>query len=117
MTGEIIAAAIAVHTALGPGFLEAVYERALAIELKKRSIPFCRQHPIAIFYEGEQVGQHRLDFFVADEVVVELKTVKMFADEHFAVVRSYLHAAGRAHGLLLNFSKTTLQIKRVRANR
>ena len=115
LTGRIIGAGIEVHKALGPGFLESVYEGALSIELRRREIPFVRQLAVPVLYRGVEVGLHRLDLFVADEVVVELKAVKELSDVHFVVVRSYLRAVGRDHGLLLNFAKPTLQAKRVTA--
>jgi hypothetical protein len=92
LTGRVIGAAIAVHKALGPGFLESVYENALAPE------------------------RHRLDLLVAELIVVELKAVESLEDIHFAVVRSYLRATGREHGLILNFTKPALEIKRVIAS-
>ena len=113
LTGQIIGAAIEVHRELGPGFVESVYEAALVIELRQRGIPFERQLPIPVVYKGVEVHRHRLDLFVANEIVVELKAVKELVPEHFAIVRSYLRAARRDHGLLLNFSKQTLKVKRV----
>lgn len=113
LTGPIIGAAIAVHRELGPGFLEAVYDAALVVELRARRIPFQRQLTIPVLYRGVEVGLHRLDLFVADEIVVELKAVRDIGDVHFAVVRSYLRAVGRKHGLILNFAKPTLEVKRV----
>ncbi|MDP2310275.1 MAG: GxxExxY protein [Pseudomonadota bacterium] len=115
LTGSVIGAAIEVHRALGPGFLEAVYEEAFALELNALAIPFVRQATVPIHYRGVEVGRHRLDLFVAGELVVELKAVREFAPEHFAIVRSYLRAVGQEHGLLLNFSKVKLDIKRVLA--
>lgn len=115
ITGPLIGAAIAVHKELGPGFLESVYDYALVVELRRRSIPFQRQLIVPILYQDVEVGMHRLDLFVSDEIVVELKAVKEISDLHFAVVRSYLHAVGRKHGLILNFSKQTLEVKRVLA--
>ena len=113
LTGEIIGAAIEVHRALGPGFLESVYEAALVVELRHRNIPFMRQITVPVIYRDVEVGLHRLDLLVADEIVVELKAVKELVSAHFAIVRSYLHAVGRDHGLLLNFSKDSLEVKRV----
>lgn len=115
LTGQIIGAAIEVHKALGPGFLEAIYENALALELRGRSIPFQRQISVPVLYHGAEVGLHRLDLFVADEIVVEIKAVQELQDVHFVVARSYLRAVGRQHGLLLNFSKPKLEVKRVMA--
>ena len=113
LTEVIIGAAIEVHRKLGPGFLESVYENALVIELRKRSVGVEQQKPISIKYDGLEVGTHRLDLLVQDQVIVDLKTIKAFEDVHFAVVRSQLRAAGLKHGLLLNFAGVTLQIKRV----
>src|SRR4029077_1216381 len=113
LTERIIGAAIEVHRCLGPGFLESVYEKALIIELKKRGLRVQDQMEVIIFYDGEEVGRHRLDLFVEDTIVVDLKAIKNLEDIHFAVVRSQLKAAYRKHGFLLNFAKTTLEPKRV----
>lgn len=112
-TGRIIGAAIEVHRALGPGFLEAVYENALALELAARGIPFTRQVSAPVEYRGAVVGTHVLDLMVEDQIVVELKALQSLQEIHFVVLRSYLKATRRDHGLLLNFAKTALEIKRV----
>ena len=117
LTGQIIGAAIEVHKELGPGFLESLYENALCVELRRRHIPFARQVSIPVLYRGVEIGLHRLDLLVSDEIVVELKAVRRLDDIHFVTVRSYLHALGKEHGLLLNFAKTTLEVKRVAAAR
>ena len=67
-------------------------------------------------YEGVHVGKHRLDLLVEDTMIVELKTIKDIDDIHFAILRSYLKAVGKEHGLILNFAKATLEVKRVRNN-
>ena len=113
LTESIIGAAIEVHRTLGPGFLESVYENALVIELRKRTLNVEQQKVISIKYDGVEVGTHRLDVVVQAQVIVDLKTIKAFEDVHFAVVRSQLRAAGLKHGLLLNFAGVKLQIKRV----
>jgi GxxExxY protein len=113
LTDKIIAAAIEVHKSLGPGFLESVYENALSIEFESCDIPYKKQCEIPIFYKNQEIGKHRLDMFVFNKFVVELKAIKEVANEHFAVVRSYLKATEQKHGLILNFSKPTLEIKRV----
>lgn len=113
LTGKIIAAAIEVHRKLGPGFLESIYENALMLELCTRGLKVENQVEIPVYYAGEEVGKHRLDLLIEDTIIVELKTVKNFEDVHFAIVRSYLKAAGKQHGLLINFAKTTLDVKRV----
>jgi GxxExxY protein len=117
LTGKIIGAAISVHKDLGPGFLEALYENALCVELRHRHIPFDRQVSVPVLYRDVEIGLHRLDLLVADEIVVELKAVRRLDDIHFVTVRSYLHALGKEHGLLLNFAKPTLEVKRIAAIR
>jgi GxxExxY protein len=117
ITESIIAAGIAVHRDLGPGFLESIYEQALAVEFALRGIAFVRQHPIPLFYRDHQIGEHRLDFLVEGKIVVELKAVEELEKVHFAIVRSYLKAAGLSDGLILNFSSMPLAIKRVRRER
>jgi GxxExxY protein len=113
LTGNIIAGAIEVHRRLGPGFLEAIYENALVIELRKRGLKAEPQVEVVVEYDGIEVGKHRLDLLVADTIIVELKAIKDLEDVHFAIVRSYLKATGKEHGLLINFAKTTLEVKRV----
>ena len=117
VTGEIIGAAIAVHTELGPGFLESIYEQALAVEFALRGIAFVRQMAVPLFYRDHQIGEHRLDFMVDDKIVVELKAVERLENVHFAIIRSYLKATSRANGLILNFSAMPLTVKRVRRER
>jgi GxxExxY protein len=117
ITDAIIAAAIAVHRELGPGFLETVYEQALAVEFAMRGIAFVRQKSIPLFYRDHQIGEHRIDFLVEDKIIVELKAVEGLEKVHFAIVRSYLKAAGLSDGLILNFSSMPLTVKRVRRER
>ena len=117
ITEAIIAAAIAVHRELGPGFLESIYEQALAVEFALRGIAFVRQKPIPLFYRDHQIGEHRLDFLIEEKIVVELKAIDGLEDVHFAIVRSYLKASGLADGLILNFSTMPLTVKRVRRER
>jgi GxxExxY protein len=112
ITQQIIAAAIRVHRQLGPGFLESVYEEALAVEFALSGIQFVRQYPVPIFYRDHQIGEHRLDFLVEGKIVVELKAVSKLEDIHFAIGRSYLKAASLEDGLLFNFATTPLTIKR-----
>lgn len=111
-TERIIAAAIRVHRALGPGFLESIYEQALAVEFALSGIQFVRQKSVPLFYKDHQIGEHRLDFLVEDEIVVELKAISALEDIHFAIGRSYLKATNLQDGLLLNFATAPLTIKR-----
>jgi GxxExxY protein len=116
-TRDIIAAAIAVHRELGPGFLESVYEQALAVEFALRGVGFVRQHPVPLFYRDHQIDEHRLDFLVERKIVLELKAVESLENVYFAIVRSYLKATNLADGLILNFSSIPLTVKRVRRER
>jgi GxxExxY protein len=81
--------------------------------LQKRGLKHEQQKEIKVLFDGVEVGKHRLDLIVENEVVIDLKTIKAFQDVHFAIVRSQLRAAGRKHGLLLNFANKTLEVKRV----
>ena len=113
LTDKIISAAIEVHRRLGPGFIESIYENALVHELNKRRIKVSQQLEVDIEYDGVRVGTHRLDLFIESTIVIELKAIKNIEDIHFAIVKSYLRALGKEHGLILNFAKPTLEIKRV----
>jgi GxxExxY protein len=113
LSAQIIGAAIVVHKQLGPGFLESVYEQALAVEFRHVGLPFQRQFPVSLQYRGELIGEHRLDFLVAGRVVVELKAIQELEKIHFAIVRSYLKATNLHFGLLLNFAAMPLTVKRV----
>ena len=117
ITDSIIAAAIAVHRELGPGFLETIYEQALAVEFAIHGIAFVRQKSIPLFYRDHQIGEHRIDFLVENKIVIELKAIEALEKVHFAIVRSYLKAAGLSDGLILNFSSMPLTVKRVRRER
>jgi len=113
LTEKIIGAAIQVHQQLGPGFIESIYEKALMIELDKRGLQVKEQQEVVIKYDDIEVGRHRLDLFVENFIVIELKAIKDLEDIHFAIVRSYLKSVDKKHGLLLNFAKVKLEIKRV----
>lgn len=105
----VIGAAIEVHKQLGPGFLESVYEHALRIEFIERGIPFTQQQTFAVDYKGNNVGEGRLDFLVANEVIVELKAVEALAPIHTAQVISYLKSLKKELGLLINFNVPILR--------
>ena len=113
LSRKVIGAAIEVHRELGPGFLEHIYEEALKIEFTEHDLNFESQKEIQIKYLGTEIGCHRLDLIVENRIIIELKAVKEFNDVHFAQLRSYLKATGLNVGLLLNFAKPTLEIKRV----
>src|SRR5260370_35011878 len=111
-TGQIFAAAIRVHRSVGPGFLESIFEEALAVEFALSGIQFVRKYTVPLFYRDHQIGEHRLDFLVEGKIVVELKAVSRLEDIHFAIGRSYLKAISLQDGLLFNFATTPLTIKR-----
>lgn len=113
LTDRIIAAAIRVHRELGPGFLEAMYEEALAIEFAGAAIRFERQKLLPVLYREHLVGEHRLDFLIEQKVILELKAISALEDIHFAIARSYLKAANLDDALLLNFASARLTVKRV----
>ena len=113
LSKKIIGTAIEVHRTLGPGFLERIYEEALKVAFSRNDLDFEFQKEIEVKYLGVIVGTHRLDLIVEDKIILELKAVKDFEDIHFAQLRSYLKATGLKVGLLLNFAKPTLEIKRI----
>ena len=98
---------------MGPGFLESIYENAFMIELQKENLQVERQREVTVKYDGVEVGKHRLDLIVDDTIVVELKAARSIEDIHFAIVKSYLKALGKEHGLIINFSQKVVQVKRV----
>ena len=101
---EIIGAAFDVYNKLGHGFLEAVYQEAFEIELKKREIPYEREKEIKIYYDGQELKQtYKADFVCYDKIIVELKAVSELDESHHAQVYNYLHATGYKLGILLNF--------------
>jgi GxxExxY protein len=113
ITDRVIAAAIRVHKELGPGFLEIMYEEALTIELANADMSFERQKLLPIFYRDHLIGEHRLDLLIEGKVIVELKAISDLQSIHYAIVRSYLRAAGLDDALILNFASTRLTVKRV----
>ena len=113
LTEKIIGCAIEVHKRLGPGFLESIYENAFILELENQNLHAERQKEVIVKYDGIEVGRHRLDLIVNDTIVVELKAIKNIEDVHFAIAKSYLKALGKEHGLIINFSKKVIEVKRV----
>jgi len=115
LSEQIIGACIAVHRTLGPGFLESIYEEALALELTAKAIPFERQKLVGVEYRGRQVGEHRVDLIVAGRIILELKTVESFQPIHTAQVLSYLKATRLKLGLLVNFKSANVahSVKRI----
>ncbi len=113
LSNKVIGAAIAVHRELGPGFLESAYEKAVCVALRHRGIDFECQRAIEIVFEGIIVGTARVDLIVDERLIVELKAVESINPIHFAQLRSYLKATGLRIGLLLNYNKPKLDIRRV----
>ena len=113
-THRIIGAAMTVHSELGPGFLEPVYQSALARELTDRAIPFVREAPLAIFYKGVPLDcTYRADFICFDEIIVELKAQASIGAVEQAQVLNYLKATNLKRALLLNFCAQRLEYKRI----
>lgn len=113
LSSRVIGAALDVHKALGPGFLESVYQKAMEVALEHRNLPRERQKEVHVFFEDVDVGLHRLDLVIDGQIILELKAVKALEEVHFAQVRAYLRATGLRVGLLLNFNSATLVIKRI----
>jgi GxxExxY protein len=113
LTYQIIGAAMEVHSELGPGYNEEIYQKALEIELRNRKISFEPQRSIMINFKGEMVGLKILDFWVEDKVVVEIKALSRMDTDHEAQVISYLKATGGEVGLLINFGVKKLEYKRI----
>lgn len=113
VTAKIIGAAQRVSSALGIGFLEKVYENALAIELRKGGVLVKQQPLLKVFYEGEIVGEYAADLIVENEIVVELKAVRAMDNVHQAQCMNYLRATKLTVCLLLNFGTSRLQVKRI----
>jgi len=113
LSNKIINSAIQVHKKLGPGFLESIYQEALKIQLINDGMNLESQKEVKIYYDDKEVGIHRLDLVVNNEIIVELKVARNFDDTHIAQIISYLKATGLKIGLLLNFAKSTLDIKRI----
>jgi GxxExxY protein len=105
LTEKIVGCAIAVHRALGPGYLEIVYENAMSHELGKCGLDAQRQRVVKVYYDGIEVGEHRIDIIVNSKVVLELKSVDSLSQKHLAQVISTLKAAGAKVGLLINFDE------------
>jgi len=113
LTGEVIGTAMEVHSQLGPGFLESVYEEALAVEFELKGIKFQKQKELPVFYKGRTIKQFVCDFVVENKVIVELKAVKQIGEIEKLQVINYLKASGYEIGLLFNFGDKSLEWKRL----
>ncbi|MBS1608844.1 MAG: GxxExxY protein [Bacteroidetes bacterium] len=113
ITHKIIGCAMKVHSALGNGFQEVIYQRAMAIEMEKQELPFEREMEMAIYYEGINIGTRRVDFFVNASIMVELKALIKLEEVHLAQAMNYCQAYNLPVGLLINFGAKSLEFKRV----
>ena len=112
LTEQVIGCAFSVWNRMGFGFLEAVYEKCLLIELRDAGLRAAAQHSIAVTYKGEPVGQFVADLLVNGELIVELKSVRQLTQSHEVQLVNYLVATGTDVGLLLNFGPDGVQVKR-----
>lgn len=113
LTHKIIGCAMKVHTALGSGFQEVIYQRALAIEMTNQQLRYQREQEMPIFYDGRAIGTRRVDFFVEDTIMVELKALAKLEDVHLAQSMNYCQAYNLPMGLLINFGGRSLEFRRV----
>lgn len=117
LTYKIIGCAMEVHKHLGNGFQELVYQRALAIEMKMQGISFSREHEMKLECKGHNIGTRRVDFFVEEKIMVEIKALINLEDVHLAQAMNYVEAYGLEIGMLINFGSKSLQHKRVHNNK
>ena len=113
ITEKIIGASMKVHAALGNGFQEVIYQRALEIELQESGLEFAREFNMPVFYKERMIGERRVDFLVEGVISVELKAILQLEPVHFAQARNYLEAYNLEVGLLINFGSTSLYFKRL----
>lgn len=113
LTGKIIGCAMKVHSTLGNGFQEVIYQRCLAIEMEKEGLKLSRELEMNIYYDGISVGLRRVDFLVDETVMVELKALSKLEDAHLAQGLNYLEAYKLETGLLINFGAKSLEFKRL----
>jgi GxxExxY protein len=116
LTHKIIGCAMEVHKHLGNGFQEVVYQRALSIEMKMQGIEFSREFEMKLQYKGYNIGTRRVDFFVENKIMVEIKALINLEDVHLAQAMNYIEAYNLEIGLLINFGAKSLQFKRVHNN-
>ena len=113
LTERVIGAAFKVHTTLGNGFQEVIYQRALEIEFNKNNLNFCREFEMPVFYDNIQIGIKRVDLPVQDKISVELKAIIKLEDAHPAQAMNYLEAYNPEVGLLINFRGKSIEFKRL----
>ncbi len=113
LTRKIIGCAMQVHSTLGNGFQEVIYQRALAIEFSFQGLEFAREMEMDLFYRNQHIGTRRVDFFVEEKVMVEIKAIEKIEDVHKAQAINYCEAYNIPDGLLINFGSKSLDFKRV----
>ena len=113
LTRKIIGCAMKVHSALGNGFSELIYQRALALELEVQNLSFAQEIDRAVYYKGEKIGSRRIDFLVENAIILELEAVFELEAAHFAQIKNYLEAYNFEIGLLINFGSNSLTFKRL----
>ena len=113
ITAKIIGCAMKVHRELGFGFQEYIYQRALEIEFTNASLRFKMEYEMPIYYAGEKIGIRRVDFFVEDKIMIELKAKAVLEKQYFVQTFNYLEVSGIEIALLLNFGGASLQFKRL----
>ena len=113
ITEKIIGSSMKVHGTLGNGFQEVIYQRALEIEMEEAGLKFSRELSMPIYYKGKNIGERRVDFFVEEKIMVELKAIIQLENVHLAQAKNYLEAYNMEVGLLINFGSISLQFKRL----
>ncbi len=113
LSSKIVGCALQVHSVLGNGFQEVIYQRALEIEMVDQGIAFSREHEMPVYYKNQQIGNRRVDFLVDGVIAVELKAIIQLEDVHLAQAINYLEAYDLEVGLLINFGAKSLQFKRI----
>lgn len=113
ITKRIIGCAMKVHSFLGNGFQEVIYQRALEIEMNLEGLKFEREKEMPVIYKGYEIGTRRVDFFVEDKIMFELKALILLEDIHLAQDKNYLEAYNMEVGLLINFGAKSLEFKRL----
>ena len=117
LTQQIIGCILRVHRALGPGFVEKVYQRALNVELTIHGLSVEMEKEIDIYYRGRLIAKHFLDLVVENSVILELKTVESLSKAHYAQVRSYQQASGIFTAILVNFGDDKVDFRRINRSR
>ena len=116
LTRSVIGCAMRVHSTLGNGFQEVIYQRCLALEMERAGLLFAREVEMPLYYHGTEVGSRRVDFLVDEAVLVELKALTEIGPTHFAQIINYLEAYQLEIGLLINFGENSLRFKRFLKN-